>query len=98
MSNCYNCLMRENIPSNAHSCCKALRHKAPHPNDPGVIKLEVHLSLGLVDLKSNEGEELIRIDPYGRKNGWANWPLDFDPHWISNCKLYLPKDPEFEKI
>jgi hypothetical protein len=90
--------MREGVPGSAHSCCKALRHKAPHPNDPGVIKLETHLAIGLVSLKTDEDEEVIKINPHGRKNGWANWPLDFDPIWVSECKFYLPQDPTFEKV
>ena len=90
--------MRESVPGSAHSCCKALRHKAKYPNDPDVIKLEAHLSLGFSELKTNENEEVIKINPYGRKNGWANWPLDFDPTWVSECHFYLPKDPTFEKV
>ena len=98
MSDCYKCLMRGSVPGSAHSCCKALRHKAPHPNDPDVIKLETHLSIGLVELKGSEDEPLILINPHGRKNGWANWPLDFDPVWVSECQFYHPEEPIFEKI
>jgi len=98
MSDCYKCLMRGSVPMSAHSCCKALRHKASNPNDPGVIKLETHLAIGLVSLKTDEDEEMIKINPHGRKNGWANWPLDFDPTWVSECQFYLPKDPTFEKV
>jgi len=90
--------MRGSVPGSAHSCCKALRHKAKHPSEPDVIKLETHLSIGLVELKGSDDEPLIRINPHGRKNGWANWPLDFDPIWVSECQFYLPKDPTFEKI
>jgi hypothetical protein len=90
--------MRGSVPQSEHSCCKALRNKASHPNDPGVIKLETHLAIGLVSLKTDEDEDVIKINPHGRKNGWANWPLDFDPTWVSECQFYLPKDPTFEKV
>jgi len=98
MSDCYKCLMRGSVPGSAHSSCKALQHKAPHPNHPDVIKLETFLSLGLVEIKDDKEEPFIKINPHGRKNGWANWPLDFDPVWVSDCKFYLPEDPDFEKI
>ena len=97
MSDCYKCLMRDSVPGSAHSCCKALRYKAKHPNDPDVIKLEAHLAIGFVEIKTDEGP-VIKIDPHGRKNGWANWPLEFDPTWVSECQFYLPKDPTFEKV
>ena len=97
MSDCYKSLMREGVPGSAHSCCKALRHKAKDPNSPEVIKLETHLALGFVELNIDEGP-VIKINPHGRKSGWANWPLDFDPIWVSECKFYLPQDPQFDKV
>lgn len=29
----------------------------------------------------------IKINEHGAKNGWAEWPLDFDPIWIEECVL-----------
>lgn len=89
--------MRGSVPGSAHSCCEALRHNAKNPNDPGIIKLETHLAIGLVEINTDEGPA-IKINPHGRKNGWANWPLDFDPTWVSECHFYLPESPTFEKV
>jgi hypothetical protein len=37
----------------------------------------------------------VDINYHGVKNGWAFWPVDFDPIWINDCKL---KDvPQTEK-
>jgi len=29
------------------------------------------------------------FDVHARRNGWANWPVDFDPGWmIGECRLH----------
>lgn len=33
-----------------------------------------------------------KIDEHGAKNGWATWPLDFDPIWISDCPYFKGKE------
>ena len=27
---------------------------------------------------------------------WASWPLDFDPVWVEECKLFASKEEEKE--
>jgi hypothetical protein len=34
---------------------------------------------------------IIEIDEYGKKQGWANWPLDFDPVWVKKCGFFSSK-------
>ena len=33
-------------------------------------------------------EELVQLNDHGVKNGWASWPIDFDPIWIEKCAFY----------
>lgn len=33
----------------------------------------------------------IEIDLHGLKNGWANWPLEFDPIWIK-CNIGVKRE------
>jgi len=35
---------------------------------------------------------IINADNHGIKNGWANWPWDFDPIWINSCDSYYNKE------
>jgi hypothetical protein len=34
----------------------------------------------------------IVIHETGLRKGWANWPWDFDPVWIENCKGFEEKE------
>jgi hypothetical protein len=27
----------------------------------------------------------VELDKAGVANGWANWPLEFDPIWVKTC-------------
>ena len=31
----------------------------------------------------------VSLDPHGVRNGWANWPFNFDPIWIESCNSYV---------
>jgi hypothetical protein len=33
----------------------------------------------------------IKADYHGIKNGWFNWPYNFDPIWLIECKGYESK-------
>jgi hypothetical protein len=91
MSNCYNCQYRGNLPGSAHSSCNGLRSLANDPNDAGLVLLETKLSLGMVSMKIGN-DPIVEINPHGRSNGWAMWPLDFDPIWVSDCKIFKEKE------
>lgn len=92
--NCYNCKYRGEIPGSAHSCCTAIRAKFANPDDPRAILGEVSLAFntgseipGML-FPINEIKNSISINEHGKKNGWALWPLAFDPIWIDKCEMY----------
>lgn len=33
-------------------------------------------------------------NPHGIKNGWFNWPYNFDPVWLETCNGFEGKDGE----
>jgi len=33
----------------------------------------------------------VKLDSHGVKNGWAWWPLNFDPIWVNECKGFKEK-------
>jgi hypothetical protein len=78
MSDCYKCKHRQSIPGNAHSKCMS----------KSAIKF-------IVENIPNVGAILpLKINKYGLENGWALWPFDFDPIWLSECQLFEEKEKE----
>jgi len=95
---CYTCAFRGEVPGSAHSCCHAIRSMFENPNDQRAVILEASAAFG-VDSKSErflteqqlKGIKSVEVNEWGKKNGWALWPLNFDPTWIEKCGLYRDK-------
>lgn len=84
--NCNKCKFKGFVPGSAHISCTVLR-SAGYNDD--VALLELFMSLNKVELvNTTTNKPLVEIDEHGRKNGWANYPLDFDPTWIKSCSYY----------
>ncbi len=84
--NCYECKFRGGVIGSAHSSCKVISQT----NTDNSSMLELLLATHQVSLTS-DGKNLVELNPHGIKNGWANWPLDFDPVWVDDCKFYSEK-------
>jgi len=81
---CYSCVYRSSLLGSAHSSCSAL------PSALG-LKFLMHIyNFG----NTEELKEHIDIETHGIKNGWANYPIDFDPIWIKHCKFYEKRENE----
>ena len=96
MSNCYKCEFRGTVPGSAHSSCNVVKHILEGVDEGRIASLELALMVGKASLENN-GEEAVKRDPHGVKNGWANWPLDFDPVWI-DCSLFTDEIPYAEEV
>lgn len=82
--NCYNCKYRGPIPGSAHSECKVLLSNCG--DDSKVFELSVLLSSHMAQLTNKEtNEPLVKMNDHGIRNGWASWPIDFDPIWVEKC-------------
>lgn len=84
-SNCYKCEFRGTVPGSTHSSCNIVKKMLEGLDEGKISALEVALATGQASLDDN-GEPAVKRDPHGVKNGWAYWPLDFDPIWIE-CSL-----------
>lgn len=93
---CYSCKHRGGIPGDAHSCCK-------HPDldgatdDPFLGMMAMFANIGRtgpqVDVIKATSEKFeIKANYHGIKNGWFNWPWNFDPVWLENCNAFDPKE------
>jgi len=77
-ADCYKCKYRGSIPGDAHSCCN-------YPgNKTGILDMFRQTS-------NNRAKLNIKANPYGAKNGWFMWPVNFDPVWLENCNGFTPK-------
>ena len=83
---CYKCEWRRPLAGDAHSCCK-------HPtlgdvvDDPWTNLLAIFASVGRVSpIQAGIDELGIKANYHGIKNGWFNFPWNFDPLWLEECK------------
>lgn len=58
-------------------------------------------STGMFDLFNEKNIVLrrkLRItgNPYGIRNGWFTWPVNFDPVWLENCNGFKNKEEQNE--
>jgi hypothetical protein len=89
--NCYNCKWRGNVPGDAHSCCK-------HPNneeslnDPMMALMAIFASVQRVSPVRADTGLKVKGNPHGIKNGWFNWPFNFDPVWLDECDGFTNKE------
>lgn len=82
MNNCFKCPYRKEVVGSAHSKC----------NHPELMGQEFIVSL-IIQRDITILEPYITINEHGFRNGWAMWPINFDPVWIT-CKLPMPQEPE----
>lgn len=80
---CHMCTYSCSIPGNVHLSCK-------HPVLKGVDIIVADLVSRniIINIKTFK----ITFNSHGVKNGWCNWPINFDPCWIEGeCKMFKEK-------
>ena len=83
--NCYTCRFRSEVTGSAHSKCNVLEHtKGPAAG----------FSLGLISSIMKINPRDIKLNSHGVANGWAAWPINFDPVWVEECGYYEEQKPE----
>jgi hypothetical protein len=89
--NCYNCKYRGTLAGSAHSRCE---HPATKEGaeSPLTELMAIFAGVGrvapvIVDCGLN-----IKANPHGIRNGWFNWPYNFDPTWLENCDGFTEKE------
>jgi len=86
---CYKCKHRRDIPGDAHSSCAHPSLKVAADN-PLLGMLAIFASVGRVDPIALQALG-VTGDSHGIKNGWFNWPWNFDPTWLKTCKGFEQK-------
>lgn len=91
---CYKCKFRGNVIGSAHSCCNVIKST----NDEKSGALELLLASGQLQLTNDVDDPIVKLDPWGIKNGWAMWPLNFDPVWVNECGFFTEKEVVNETV
>ena len=79
------CKWQGSLPGDTHSCCN---HPAVQKEkNPFAEAMAIFASVGRVAPMSIPAcEELnIKANEHGIREGWFNWPYNFDPIWLENC-------------
>lgn len=85
MSNCHNCVFKRNIPGDCHIACA---HPVIVPNATKIVLI-------IVNGQGHALEPLLgfTFNHHGVQQGWANFPVNYDPVWMEGeCKLFMDKD------
>lgn len=83
-NDCYTCKHRKSILGSAHSACSVF-------GDVNPLMIELLYLAGKSIRIRNGDDVLLEVDEYGARMGWAAWPINFDPTWIT-CRLPLLED------
>lgn len=81
---CYNCRYRGQVHNSRHSSCQ-------HPRVQDILSRSGDLQMLLDGLINRLRVPIFYPDfhvvceEHGIVNGWALWPFNFDPHWVSKC-------------
>ena len=90
--NCYNCVYRRDTVGSAHSQCI-------HPANAKIYDdplAQVFAILGSVGRGPGVGMSpsafKVKGQEFGIRNGWFNWPTDYDPIWLESCDGFKEKE------
>ena len=91
---CYSCRWRVPCSGSAHSECHHPANKEAL-EDPMTKLFSIFASAGRMAAFSIKPPELdLELNEFGIKNGWCNYPSNFDPVWVNQCKGYEAKSKE----
>lgn len=80
-NDCYQCPHRGEVPGSAHSTCNIFDEKTS-------AQMTMLAMIGKLPriTDTSTGDDLLKLNPIGVANGWCNYPMDFDPVWVT-CNL-----------
>ncbi len=87
---CYECKHRGTLPGDIHIRCN---YPTTTPaSNPLVEMLAIFASVARVaPIQADTGLN-VKGNPHGIRNGWFNWPYNFDPTWLLQCDGFEDKE------
>ena len=91
--NCYTCKHRGNVPGSAHSSCRHPETNAAL-DDPLASIMAIFAGVGRTGPQISAAALALGIEAnaHGIRNGWFNWPWNFDPVWLESCDGFEEKE------
>lgn len=91
---CYRCKHRRGLVYSAHSRC--VHPCISNEQNDGEFNYVMGSLISLLNFYNQGTSPLMKRmnisgTPHGVKNGWFNWPLDFDPIWLESCDRFEEK-------
>src|ERR1700704_56999 len=96
---CYECKHRGEVPGSAHSRCHHPVMTGGENKNPMAELMSIFGSVGRcapvidVDTAVQLG---IKANMHGIRNGWFQWPYNFDPTWLEECKGFEARQKKRE--
>lgn len=79
-SPCNKCPFKQSIPGDCHSACG---HPVAVEKQMLLMSLVFTGRLGVIEQALG-----LRIEPHAVSQGWANFPINFDPIWVTGtCSM-----------
>jgi hypothetical protein len=89
---CYKCKYRGTVPGSAHSSCNHPTVLVSYSSDPSTGHFMMMLKM-LRGYECSAKDSLgIKLNDHGILNGWANFPVDFDPVWVEECHGFVSNE------
>ena len=88
---CNLCQFRERIDGDTKAItCRAIRQHPifSHMSEEAKKMVELDACINGLSYTTRDKEPLISIDPHAQGMGWANWPMEFEPEQVTDCKFY----------
>ena len=80
-SPCNECPFKQSIPGDCHVTCV-------HPVANGERQMMILMLVMTGKLSTIEEALGLKIDPHGAASGWANFPVNYDPIWVTGtCSM-----------
>lgn len=98
--NCYKCQHVKEVPGSAHKECTLFKNSKKITTlllATVMIRSKYPMQdIGLKFTKEETGTQVhpIELHEIGLNGGWAMWPLNFDPKWVTKCMFYQKKENE----
>ena len=81
MNECYKCKHKGTVAGSCHSSCEH-----PKIGDHKFIHALAIMKLGATFVgEKDNGGFIVMGEAHGVTSGWFNWPIDFDPVWLTRC-------------
>lgn len=92
--NCHTCKNKGSVAGSSHSNCTFFNQE--QAIYISMLSLQSLEPLGrLINNKTKEDlGPVIKLNKTGVEGGWCIFPINFDPRWIEECKLYEEKDED----